>query len=180
MLASFRHQTDAEPSKLWEITQSCSVTEVGLRWQPEPGCREMHPRRSLCKRAVPCLAPAACSRMPAAVRQFCCKAAVHSLALACLQVEKGTFHLRVDTSTLVAVIAAKFTSVEMVREAAGGRLQGAELCVVGLHLRVCHPCSHPTLHQHVTGEGRCNAWRGAAAPMNPPFGCQPAALPNEI
>lgn len=31
------------------------------------------------------------------------------------QVEKGTFHLRVDTSTLVAVIAAKFTSVEMVR-----------------------------------------------------------------
>ncbi|PRW45250.1 ENHANCED DISEASE RESISTANCE 2 isoform X2 isoform B [Chlorella sorokiniana] len=55
VLASFRHQTDAEPSKLWEITQSCSVTEV----------------------------------------------------------EKGTFHLRVDTSTLVAVIAAKFTSVEM-------------------------------------------------------------------
>lgn len=32
-----------------------------------------------------------------------------------VQVEKGTFHLRVDTSTLVAVIAAKFTSVEMVR-----------------------------------------------------------------
>ncbi|KAI7837930.1 hypothetical protein COHA_008236 [Chlorella ohadii] len=55
VLASFRHQTDAEPSKLWEITGSCSVTEV----------------------------------------------------------EKGTFHLRVDTSTLVAVIAAKFTSVEM-------------------------------------------------------------------
>lgn len=69
MLASFRHQTDAEPSKLWEITQSCSITEVGLRWQLEPGCREMHPCRSLGKHTVPCLAPAACSRMPAAVRQ---------------------------------------------------------------------------------------------------------------
>lgn len=35
------------------------------------------------------------------------------------EVERGTFHLRVDTSTLVAVIAAKFTEVEMVRSGGG-------------------------------------------------------------
>lgn len=35
-------------------------------------------------------------------------------------VQQGQFHLRTDTSTLVAVVAAKYTPVDMVR-AAGGR-----------------------------------------------------------
>lgn len=58
LLASYRHRSDAEPSKAWEITKNCSVTEVA----------------------------------------------------------RGTFHLRSDTTTLVAVVAAKFTEVQMVRE----------------------------------------------------------------
>jgi hypothetical protein len=32
------------------------------------------------------------------------------------EVARGTFHLRSDTTTLVAVVAAKFTEVQMVRE----------------------------------------------------------------
>lgn len=56
LLASFRHRGDSEPSKLWEITRSCSVSEV----------------------------------------------------------ESGTFNLRSETSTLVAVVAGRYREVEMV------------------------------------------------------------------
>lgn len=61
VLASYRHSSDAEPSKVWPITRACSVGDV----------------------------------------------------------EVGTFHLRVDTSTLVALVAAKYTDVEMVGAAPG-------------------------------------------------------------
>jgi hypothetical protein len=56
LLASYRSRGDSEPSKLWEITKSCSVSEI----------------------------------------------------------EPGTFHLRTETSTLVAVVAGKYREVEMV------------------------------------------------------------------
>ncbi|KAI3426288.1 hypothetical protein D9Q98_008661 [Chlorella vulgaris] len=55
LLASYRSRGDSEPSKLWEITKSCSVSEI----------------------------------------------------------EPGTFHLRTETSTLVAVVAGKYREVEM-------------------------------------------------------------------
>lgn len=50
---------------------------------------------------------------------LCPAAQVWPITKACslTDISKGTFHLRVDTSTLVAVVAAKYTSVEMV----GGR-----------------------------------------------------------
>lgn len=60
VLASFRHRGDAEPSKVWELTRNCSMTDVTA----------------------------------------------------------GKFHLRVDTSTLVAIVASKYTEVEMVSEGA--------------------------------------------------------------
>lgn len=67
VLASYRHSGDAEPSKVWPITSTCSLSDV----------------------------------------------------------EKGTFHLRVDTSTLVALVAAKYTAVEMVGAAQGGAHEAA-------------------------------------------------------
>ena len=62
VLASFRHGGDAEPSKVWPITRTCSVEAVS----------------------------------------------------------KGTFHLRQDTSTLVALVAAKYSEVELVGAGHGG------------------------------------------------------------
>lgn len=62
LLLSFRHRDDAEPTKVWPVTKSCSVTDVA----------------------------------------------------------EGIFHLRIDTSTLVAMVAAKYTEVKMVSRARGG------------------------------------------------------------
>ena len=62
LLASYRHRGDGEPSKLWEVTRSCSVSEV----------------------------------------------------------ERGTFHLRPEVSTLVAVVAGRYQDVEMVSTAGQG------------------------------------------------------------
>lgn len=60
VLASFRHQKDSEPSKVWEITRNCSISDIG----------------------------------------------------------KGAFHLRSETSTLVAVVAGRYEEREMVRHGA--------------------------------------------------------------
>lgn len=143
MLASFRHQTDAEPSKLWEITNSCSVTEASVAAASAEQC----PAAWIWTVS----AVALCSRLAAGCA--CCLRGLlardlNLLGLQPQQVERGTFHLRVDTSTLVAVIAAKFTDVEMVRRA-------QEWAVTGVAF--CGPCA-----RSLTGDCRLRACERAA------------------
>lgn len=117
-LASFRHQADSEPSKVWEITRSCRWVLAGRC--ELTGQQQTRACRGAGGRAVGGANRQGGTRHPALARPSRGPAMPQPsprMPRPCsvTEVERGDFHLRVDTSTLVAVIAAKFTDVSLVR-----------------------------------------------------------------